>query len=169
MDLESLLLDVQGLSGRELEKFARENYERLYINSGHCGIHKTHDGEDVVFWRDRFEHTFWTSSNRGRNPYAKDKLATDRIERMAWIGPLIAGNVPGSGCWEVAGEGRRIPPNRLYVAGEQSFIVWLEPRMKGGWKFSTAYCPPVQEIRRYCHGGRKIWSFGDVENIAPRD
>lgn len=160
MDLDSLLLDVQNVDENQLEQFAFEKYQELYINARQLGVHQTHDGNDVLFWLDRFEHAFRTSRNRARNAYAKDKLDIDRVVRMAWIRPVIAGEVPDSGCWEVAGEGRRLPPNRLYVVWPKSYIVWLEPRMNGGWKFSSAYSPPTQEIRRYCRGGKQIWDYG---------
>lgn len=158
MDLQALLLDLGGKGDGEIEATGREWYERLYITRGNCGFHECHDGEEVVFWRDRFEHAFFTSSNWARYPDRKDKLAVDRIARIRWIGEVIAGNVPKSACWEVPSPtGRRRPPNRLYVVSNECYVVWLEPRMRGGWKFSSAYAPQPRRLREYCAGGRRIW------------
>lgn len=161
MDLDSLLLNLGGMAAHQIEAHAIGEYVRLYINAGNYGRHTAHDGTEVVFWKDRFEHAFKTSSNRARYAYLKDILAIDRIERMQWIGAVIAGKVPDSECWEVAGEGnRRHPPNRLYIVWPKLYVVWLEPRKESGWKFASAYSPSTADIRRYIRGARKIWKFG---------
>ena len=158
MDLGGLLLDLGGMGDDDIEALARDWYDRLYVTSGQCGFHTCHDGEEVVFWRDRFEHAFFTSSNWARYPDRKDRLARDRIERIRWIGEVIAGRVPGSACWEVPSPtGRRRPPNRLYLVSSERYVVWLEPRMRGGWKFSSAYVAQPRQLRNYCAGGRRIW------------
>ena len=85
-------------------------------------------------------------------------VATEGIERMRWIGRLIAGEIYGSACFEVPSPtGRLRPPNRLYVVFETPFVVWLEPRRDGGWKLRTAYPTSIEEIRKYTRGGRTVW------------
>ena len=85
---------------------------------------------------------------------------------LRWIAPLIRGEVPGSECWEVPSPtGRRRPPNRLYIIWDERYVVWLEPREKVGWKFSSAYEKTSGTIRDYCRGGGKIWTG----KKAPRD
>lgn len=168
MDLNSLLLDFSGKTLAEIEAIGRSEYEHLYITSRNFGVHKAHDGEDVFFWKDRFEHAFFTSSNWASFPDRKDKLDVDRIKRLKWIGPVVSGLVSGTICREVPGPtGRRHPPNRLYLVTKGCYVVWLEPRMNGGWKFSSAYVARYDQLRRYCQGGKVIWRYG--ENNSPRD
>lgn len=167
MDLDALLLDLGGLSDAEIETIGRKEYERLYIGKGKFGIYSLHDGAEAIFWRDRFDHAFWTSPNRARDPYSKTKLSIERIARIQWIAATINGSAPGTECWHVPGDGgRRHPPNRLYIVWAKSYVVWFEPRDTGGWKFSSAYTASTTEIRRrYCFGGGKVWTWKE----APRD
>jgi len=158
MDLQALLLTLDGLDLAQIESLARTEYRTQILNSGKIGIHRAHDGSEVVFHEDRFEHAFFTSPNRARNPYEKTKLDQERVRRIRWIRGTIAGNAPGSECWEVPGAGmRRRPPDRIYVIWPEGYVIWLFPRDQGGWKFSSAYAPGAKEIRRYLHGGRRIW------------
>ncbi len=64
MDLSDLTVSVDGLEIVEIEDIARRLYKEIYVTSGRYGICNTHDGEQVYFWEDRFEHAFYTSSNR---------------------------------------------------------------------------------------------------------
>jgi hypothetical protein len=160
MDLKSIIIPTQYLKTSEIELLGRQKYRELYLTQGKFGIHSTHDQQPVFFWEDRFNHAFFTSSDRARYPDRKDILAVERIERMAWIGKVISGQVPNTGCWEgPSPTGRRKPPNRFYLSSDFLYIIWLEPRYEGGWKFSTAYSalPPV--IRKYCGQARKIWAY----------
>ncbi len=160
MDLKSLLVDVKGLKDDEIDALGRKLYKTIYITSGFYGIKKTHDGEDVRFWEDRFEHAFYTSSNRAKNRDDKDKLAVERIERIKWIEKVIGGDVPGSACYKAQStSGRKTEPNRLYVISRELYVVWLEPRNDGGWKFSSAYTARPENFRRYCQSGRRIWKW----------
>jgi hypothetical protein len=167
MDLDAQLLNLDGLTEAEIEAIGRTEYERLYILSGKFGVHRLHDDSEAIFWLDRFEHAFWTSPNRRRDPYSKTMLALERIARVRWIAAVMRGCVPESECWHVPGDGgRRHPPNRLYVLWPRKYIVWFEPRKNSGWKFSSAYTTSAPDIRRYCYGGRKIWTWG---RDVPRD
>ena len=47
--------------------------------------------------------------------------------------------------------------SRLYVLLSESYVIWLEPRRSGGWKFSTAYKARLKNIQRYCSFGKRIW------------
>ena len=118
-----------------------------------------HQGGKVVFYEDRFDHAFFSSPNRARNPYSKTKLALDRIERMAWIGSIIRGEIPGAECWEVTPhDGRQHPRDRALVLWQPGFIIWLWPtNTEGVFKFSSAYPVPSAELARYTRGGRKLW------------
>ncbi len=160
MDLKSWLVDISKLELDEIDVLGRRLYNSIYITSEYYGEKRTHDGECVFFWKDRFEHAFYTSSNRAKHPDLKDKLAVERIERIKWIEKVIAGEVPGSACYKVQSKGgSKTNPNRLYVISEEKYVVWLEPRNDGGWKFSTAYTAQTEEFRRYCQTGKRIWKW----------
>lgn len=167
MNLDALLLNLDGLTEAQIENIGRNEYKQLFIHGDRFGVHRLHDGSEAIFWLDRFDHAFWTSPNRSRNPYSKTRLAVERIERIRWIAAVMSGSVPQSECWHVPGDGgRRRPPNRLYVAWPKNYVVWFEPRDERGWKFSSAYAASAPEIRRYCYGGGKVWTWG--RNV-PRD
>jgi len=158
MDLNDLIVPITGLEIAEIEDIARRLYREIYVTSGRYGICKAHDGESVYFWEDRFEHAFYTSSNRIRYPDRKDRLDLERIKRIRWIKEIIAGRIPGTGCWltpSPSGGGR--PLNRLYILLSDSYVIWLEPRHSGGWKFSTAYKARLKDVQRYCSLGKRIW------------
>lgn len=110
MDLNDLIVSIERLEVAEIEDIARRLYREIYVTSGRYGICKAHDGESVYFWEDRFEHAFYTSSNRIRYPDRKDKLDLERVKRIRWIKEIIAGQIPGTGCWLTpspsGGEGR---------------------------------------------------------------
>jgi hypothetical protein len=158
MDLNDLIVSIDGLESAEIEDIARRLYGEIYVTSGRYGICKAHDGESVYFWEDRFEHAFYTSSNRIRYPDRKDRLDLERVKRIRWIKEIIAGRIPGTACWltpSPSGGGR--PLNRLYVLLSDSYVIWLEPRHSGGWKFSTAYKARLKDVQRYCSLGKRIW------------
>jgi hypothetical protein len=163
--LAALILDLSGLSDQEAEDVVFQRYIDLYLDrqthTGWVGIRKTHDGEDVVFFEDRFEHAFCTTKDRTSRQYAKDRFQRSRGERVAWIGPIVAGEIEGSECWLIPPKGAGYnphsrPPNRFYIVRQEGYIVWLEPRKNGGWKFSTAYVAG-HDIERYCREGRLLW------------
>lgn len=160
MALVDLLLDLSGLSLAQVEALGRREYLSRYVPNGKRGTLTTHDGKDVYFFADRFEHAFFTTSDWARNPSAKDKLDYLRVARVRWIAELIAGRIPQSAFWEVPSPtGRKVPPNRLYLTG-CLFMVWLEPRLNDpNFKFSTAYvCQPKHATAR-CKQGKRICGF----------
>lgn len=162
VDPEALRLDLIGKTDAEASKLGEARYSELYLGCGRTGSLQAHDGETVIFYKDRYHHAFHTSPDRSRHAYSKAKVARDRIERLAWIGPLIEGRFSNYECWEVPlkipEEGFRcFPGKRLYVSWSLGYVVWLEPLRKGGFKLSSCYCVPSGEIARYIKGGRKKW------------
>jgi len=158
MDLNDLTVSINGLDIAEIEDFVRRLYREIYVTSGRYGVFEVHDGESVYFWEDRFEHAFYTSSDRIRYPKRKDKLDLERVKRIRWIKEIIAGRISGTACWLAPSPSRGGRPlNRLYVLLSDSYVIWLEPRHNGGWKFSTAYKARLKDVRRYCSLGKRIW------------
>jgi hypothetical protein len=136
----------------------RAAYREHYLNQGKFGIFNCHDGATAVFHEDRFDHAFYDKPDRWSLNKSLDMPDESRLERVRWIGPLIRGDVPDSECWEVPSPtGRRRPPNRLYIAWAEKYVVWLEPRQVGGWKFASPYVVTRGAIRDYCRGGGKVW------------
>jgi hypothetical protein len=157
MDLNSLKLDVSDKSQEEiLEEATSLFHEEFFKGDENRGSFIMQSNQTVYFFRDRFEHAFFTSSNRSRHPAAKDKLALDRVERLLWIKPVLMGLVEGTECWQVtATNDRRL--QRLYIVVHDAYVIWLESRKDGAWKFSSAYCAGRSDIQRYTQGGVRIW------------
>ena len=156
-DLEALLLDIEALDSDQLLKEGMRLYRKLYLNKGHVGIHETHDGQALLFYEEQFEHAFWSSPDRWSSPYSKVRAAKERIARIKWIGHLLAGQVDGSCCFQGSGIGRPARhENRLYVIHHLSYVVWLEPRIAGGWKFYSGYPATRELVNRYQRGRRLI-------------
>lgn len=154
MNLRDLIYDQVRYNREQLLNLAENCWENI------CSRRRTtHDNLEVVFHKDRFEHAFYTSSNRARRPHDKDIVDLKRIVRIRWILAVVSGNVRDSECWECPSKetGRRKPPDRLYIVWSEGYVVWLHPKADGGWRFSTAYCAPIAEIKKYCRGGTKIW------------
>lgn len=165
--LASLLVDLSELSDEQAEELVFKRYGELYLDRGpeprRMGVRKAHDGTDVVFTESRYVHAFGKPRERTTRQYAKDELDRLRGERVAWIGPIIAGEVKCTECWVIPPKngGRDVrdrPPNRLYLVREERYVVWLEPSSKSeDWWFSSAYVVGQGDIRRYCRAGRQIW------------
>ena len=168
MDLNTLLLPLDGLSEEEAYAQGCREFGALYTASGFFGKMELHGGGDVAFFMDRWEkHASKTSSDRAKHPYAKDKIALDRIARVRWIGEILAGHVLGTECWHVRPQsGRNHPLDRLYVHWEYGYVVWLIPRKDGGWRFSSAFPAPKGEIADFTRGGRLQWRI-EEEGGAP--
>ena len=161
--LASLLIDLSETSDEEANRLVFEKYVELYLDattaSCRVGVRETHDGEPVVFFEDRFDHAFAkTVAWCRKGPF--DRL---RGERVAWIGPVIAGEIEGTECWLLPPkngrrdlQGRR--PNRAYIVHAEAYVVWLTPRVDGRWRFSTAYVAGYSDIRRYRREGRRLWA-----------
>jgi hypothetical protein len=164
-DLLRLLEPLHGHSTESLEQRGQRLYENLYLDNDRFGIRRTHDDQVLVFFRSQFDHAFFTTSDRLCHPDAKDIIRRGSLERIRWIGLVCQGLVPGSACFEVPSPtGRFRPPNRLYAVYSHPYVVWLEPRSKGGWKFSSAYPCSIEEIHRYSRNGRTVWKWKE-----PRD
>jgi hypothetical protein len=162
VNLNDLLLDFSGLTDEEAMVQGEDLYFREFISrNNRSGSIIAHDGEVVIFYGDRYHHAFHTSHDRARNPYSKAKVARDRIERLNWIRPIVEGKVANTECWDVPLDSPRpFPGKRLYICWEEGYIIWLEPRTAGGFRFSSAYGGlSGGEISRYTRCSRKIWSF----------
>lgn len=158
VDLNALLLDLTGLTDGEIETLGRSEYAHLYLCNGSRGSLTAYDGSEVVFFEDRFDHAFFTTTDRYRHQFAKNVIARDRVARIAWIGPILRGEVSNTQCWEFpAGVGKHARTKRLCIASGELFVVWLEPRKAGGWKFSTAYIARGEQASQYKRGGRTVW------------
>lgn len=148
MPLCNLMISTDGLSLPQIEALGRDTYKALYVPNSFRNEIVTNDGINVVFFYDRYEHAFKTSSDRARRPDAKDVVAVERIQRIRWINEIINKQVPNTRCILVPSPtGRRWPPNRLYIV--RNYVVWLEPLRDGKWKFSTAYTARPEDVRRY--------------------
>ncbi len=168
MDLNTLLLDLEDLSEDEAFTEGRRGFESLYIQSEHAGTIPLHGGGTATFYKDRYDHAFRTSPDRARNPYSKARVALDRIARVKWIKEILVGNVVGTECWHVRPQsGRNHPLDRLYVHWAYGYVVWLQPRKDGGWRFSSAFPAAQAEIARFTRGGSLQWRADTQNKIAP--
>ncbi len=159
-ELQNLLIGIDHLDATELERIGRKLYRELYLDNDHNGVRRTHDCNLLMFYADQFDHAFFTSSDRLCHPDRKDILRPGSIERIRWIGPVVSGVVEGSACFAVPSPtGRYAPPNRIYASYQHPFVVWLEPRKAGGWKFSSAYPCSVKEIHEYTRRGSTVWKW----------
>lgn len=153
-DIQSLIIDLSEKTLAQIEAAGRQIYTDLYAGQSV----ESHDGEPVFFFNDTFDHAFFTSSDRIRHPYDKDKVVPERVERIQYVGPVIQGKIDGVSCWLTPSP----PPQkgyskRLYVVHVCHYIIWLEPQRRGGWKFSTAYVAEPRYISRVCGEGKRIW------------
>jgi len=150
---DELLLDITDIHENDLEEFARQKYRELFIQSNGRGEHTLHDGEKVIFWETRFEHALY-DAKEWQHSAVKDVLDKRRLERLAWVLPLLSGNMPTSECWMVTQGGRT---KRFYVMPAKGFVVWLEPKSNGTWTFSTGYDVSPAYIYQRTRGGRRLW------------
>jgi hypothetical protein len=151
VDLEELLVRTDGLSPQQVENIAHHYYE-AYVS----GVPMTHDGQRVWFFSNRFQHAFQRDNTRkGGN---KNEIDLNRVQRVRWIGEVIAGNVAASVCRLVpdARDPRR-GSSRLYMVDPECYVVWLTPRQNGGWTFSTAFKAFTYQMKKYRRLGEIIW------------
>ena len=153
-ELLALRADFTGMDDTQAEQEGRRLYRTLYLDGGGpFGIRKVHDAAEVIFHmrgQYGFEHGFFTSSDLIGHPERKDVLDFSRLERMPWIGPVIAGEVQGV---EYRKEsffraGKRLY-RRLYILPQEGYVVWVQPQAKGDWAFATAYRPTVARLADY--------------------
>ncbi|MDX6498379.1 MAG: hypothetical protein QOG23_1639 [Blastocatellia bacterium] len=151
VNLDSLKLDLGGLDDDSIEGLGREQYRIACIDSNGRGIRVTHDGEDVEFWESRFDHAFFTGTN-------KEVLEKRRIARIKWICEVIGGRAPNSDCWEVSENLRK----RFYRVVGKGYIIWLEKYQAECWTFSTAYIAPIAHLHKQTrgNGAKRIWKYG---------
>ena len=138
-------------------ELARRIYRDNYLGSKKVGELQAHDSSLVLFHEDRFEHAFFTSSNRTQFPKKKDVLDRKRVERIRWIKPIIEGRVKKTACYLLIDRDQGNRHRRLYLAQDHLFVIWLEPRQESGWNFSSAYTAMTMDVRRYCKSGKRIW------------
>ena len=127
---------------------ARGYYETAYVS----GKILTHDGATVLFYTNRFDHAFKRERNGGGSG-SKDEWDMLRLLRVEWIGHLIQGCVNGTECYEVSQNGKS---KRLYIVDSERYICWLEPS-PSCWRFSTAYCAMLYQLKKYRKGAKLIW------------
>jgi len=161
--LASLLLDLSELDDDDARSAVFDKYVELYLDRGSAprrtGAIRTHDSRKVVFFEDRFEHAFSETIGWQR----KGTFSRRRGERVAWIGPVVRGEIAGTECWLVppknGGRRDRIRRrNRVYIVARERYVVWLEPLGSDAWKFSSAYVAGHGDIRRYRRSGRRLWA-----------
>lgn len=156
VNLDAILLLTDGLADSQIESSARSIYSSTFLGGKNVGTSQCHDGSLVLFFADQFEHAFYTSSNRSRYPDKKDIIALERVQRINWVKPVIEGKVAKTACYKYFDYNTK-RTKRFYLVSEHFYIVWLEPRKAGDWKFSSAYKATIDDLRRYCKGGVKIW------------
>lgn len=157
VDLTSLLLDLSGLDDAQAEQLGRAEFRSLYTPQGARGSVRAYDGSEVVFFADRFEHAFFTTTDRYRHQFAKNVLARSRVARVRWIGPILRGEVANTQCWESLRSPGTDQMKRLCIASSELYVIWLDARRDGGWRFSTAYTVLGAQASDYAYGKRVVW------------
>jgi hypothetical protein len=151
-DLNPLLLDLTGLDDQAIEALGCRIYNDIYLQTFNRGILKTHDGEDVYFYRNvGHQHALHKTIQDN-----KDTICPLRVERVKWIKEFIEGNVADSECWLVID--RRGFEKRLYCSFRYSYVVWLAPRDEG-WSFKSSYPVSPAQIRGYIRNATLLCRF----------
>lgn len=157
VDLTSLLLDLAGLDDAQAEQFGRAEFKSLYLPQGFRGTVTAHDGSEIVFFEDRFDHAFFTTPDRYLHEFDKSVLDRDRVARVRWIGPILRGEVPNTQCWESLKSPGEDQINRLCIASSELYVIWLDARKDGAWRFSTAYVARAAQTSSYAYGRKIVW------------
>lgn len=152
MDLDDLIIDYLAINEDEREAHARDIYIQEYCGGGNSNSFQLHDGESVTFFANQFDHAFFATKQSGQVLTVKLGLDIPRIERIRWIHPIIAGQIPGTECWHIPREFTG-ELKRLYVVRSKMYVIWLEPRKNGGFKFSSAYKARNEQIAGYLDQG----------------
>jgi hypothetical protein len=138
------------------ERIYGEEYLTKEVCNGRIGVMQTHDGFNVVFYENTFQHAFFKSKERNRYPDDKSVFDLERASRIRWISRLIQCRFQSVECWERPRDGQYLADRRLYIFWEGSYIVWLVKRTRQDvtdFKFETAYCAPRDYLKaqiRYC-------------------
>jgi hypothetical protein len=149
-DLSRLILDLSDRSDAEIEAIGRKYYADSMLDVANKGIRQTHDDQELHFWKHRFDHSCFISP-------AKILVDKGRVARLPWILPIVAGNIADTECRAKQNIGRS--DNRAYICIPENFVIWLEPRDEGGWRYSSHYPADRNEIRLIQRNSRKIASF----------
>jgi len=149
-DLRDLLISCTGMDEAELRAVAKRTFDDAFLDSALRGSKETHDGQEVVFYPDRFEHTYCMKADRS-------KINVERYQRIHWVLPMINGRVPNSQCWlqkEIDCE------KRIYVCNRLGYIVFLRSRDTcDGWTFRTAFNADGGYLRKCVKGGQLLAKF----------
>lgn len=147
------LINIAGLGQAKLIAETRDRYNDMYCSKLDL---RCHDGMPVRFFKDRFDHAFFTSSDRSRRAHIKDAFCEKRAERLNWILEFIT-----SASTEIKCKQFSPPPRwqRCYYSLGHRYIVWLEAAGReaanpDGWRFSSAYPVPAEEIKRTTWSGK---------------
>jgi len=154
--LDELHINLDDLNDSAVDSLGMNLYREEFFSEKFVGVLDLHDGKKVVFFEDRYTHAFHTSEDRIRKPYGKSKVAKERIARIKWIKPILKGEINGTECWQIWGHDNR---QRLYIVYNERYVIWLESRKDGNWKFSSAYVTGESDIKRYKAKGQKIWEI----------
>jgi hypothetical protein len=153
-ELLALKADFSGMDATQAEQKGRALFRSLYLDGDSpFGNRQAHDGQPVAFYltgQHGFDHGFFTSSDLAGHPLRKDVLALNRLERLPWIGPVIRGEVQRVEYRKETFRRRQtLFEKRLYLLPQESYVVWLEPQMRGGFKFATAYTATPANLAEY--------------------
>ena len=160
--LAQLLLNLNDMEDEQAIATVRREYARLYLDRPEVGERRTHDGQLVLFFGNQFDHAFFTTGDRVNRLYGKTAFSRARGERIRWIKAMLEGEIDGVGCWRIRTDRWQEKPKPLqhkrgYIHWDTGYIIWLEPRNRGGWKFSSAYVAGSDDLRRYARDGFKVW------------
>lgn len=155
--LDDILEDLSDLSTEDAIEHTSQIYDSEYLAGQNSNALSCHDGDKVIFYRDRFEHAFYTKSSSWGPDGDKSKFCRDRGSKIKWIASVLKCRTKRTECWLVENERHGRPDKRLYISWPKGYVVWLEPtRHECTWKFSTAYSMTSQKIRERCKMGRRI-------------
>ena len=132
LDLESLLLDLTGMSDEAVKEVGLKYYLDLFLQNSRFGLHSLHDGEQVYFSRGSFKHAFYKAEN-WQITKRKNRVDLRRVERIRWILPILQGKIPNTECWLVKEDGK---VKKLYLSWVEGYVIWLENESKNKWNFS---------------------------------
>lgn len=134
-----------------------DEYRNHYINE-YCNQKiYTHDGIEVVFYEDVFDHAFFKSGNR-RVKGDKSVFSTERAQRIHWIKKVLLDSSLTS---YVGYDNKRkcyVNSRRVTILTPNNYVVVLNLRTSGKAKFITAYfCDDEDETINKIKGGPIIY------------
>jgi len=158
-DARSLLINLADLDDKQAITKTSLIYGQEYMNkdtfNNRIGVFQTHDGAELVFYLDSFQHAFFRSKDRLLYPDDKSIFDRSRAERIRWIHLVVLAQFDSVECWECRGYGQAFD-RRIYIYWEGQYIAWLKKRTRGGYKFETAYCAPKEYLKRCVQHCRRI-------------